>query len=135
MIWLSILLTVLGSAGIVWLVGPAIVLGWITTKGRWKWAAAFAGAALVALLIFQVRTGRNENEALTDSLAASQGEVALLRQARQADSAALTDNSARKAIISKGEAIGRKRTEAALAAHPAWANQPVPADVLASLRD
>ena len=107
---------------------------WLWSPARRKWVLVALTAALIAILIFQVRSHRAQAEALTEALRASQGEVALLRQARAADSAALSVTRETKAVIQTTEAHGLQRTREALAANPDWANQPVPPDVIGSLR-
>lgn len=114
---------------------------WIGSGAAWLWhpsrrigVIAAISATLIAILIFQVRSHRAKAEALTEALRASQGEVALLRQARAADSAALSVTRETKTAIQTKEAHGLQRTREALAANPDWANTPVPPDVIGSLR-
>lgn len=125
---------VLGLLDFVWQ-GIRAGSKWLAHRGRWKLAAVAITAILVAILIHQVRAGHKRETALREDLAASQGEVQLLRDAREADSRALAERDAVRTDITEKENKGRAKTEAALAANPNWANQPVPAAVLDSLRE
>lgn len=58
-----------------------------------------------------------------------------LTAARRADVAAQEVLEATRQTIIEHERIGRESTEEALEANRDWADQPVPADVLDSLRD
>lgn len=112
---------------------------WLAGGGRWKVAAGvittLAVAAALTLTLIKLRSVQRENTELSESLEAAKGEVDLLRKARTADAAAVTQRDAARIIIYKEEEAGRAKTEAALAANPDWANQPVPAAVLDSLRE
>lgn len=62
-------------------------------------------------------------------------QVEILRKNDIAASRAVIGTDVAKAAIKHKEAVGLARTEAAIDANPDWAQQPVPADVLDSLRD
>lgn len=114
--------------------GLNAVLRWLFQPGRIKILVAALGLLYGAYLIHQVQQARQERDALTEALAASQGEVDLLRTAREADASALATASAAKAVITSQERISVERTKSAIAANPRWANEPIPPDVVDSLR-
>lgn len=115
--------------------GLSTALNWAGGEGRWKWLLACAGAVLMAALIYQVRSTREENASLETALAASQGEVELLRDAREISDKIVASTDAAKTIIIREEAIEAERIEAALEAEPDWANQPLPDGIVGVLRE
>jgi hypothetical protein len=108
---------------------------WVTSSGHWKIVAVAITAILLALLIHSYRSRGAHITELTADLEVSRGEVLLLRQAREADTTVVVENTAAKSAIARTESIASAKTEAALAAHPDWASQPIPRDILDSLRD
>jgi len=110
-------------------------IGWLAVGGRWIWAAGALISILMAILVWQVRASHGEIDTLRTDLAASEGEVALLRQAREADAAAMAARDASRASIIEKEARRSAALQAALSENEDWANTPVPAAVIDSLRD
>jgi hypothetical protein len=110
------------------------VWAWLATGDRAKWAVGAMTALLIAFLFYQLHAARSERDNAKDALEAANGEIALLDKARKADAAALGNNAEAKIVIAKKAKITSERTEAALSANPDWASQPVPADVIDSLR-
>lgn len=111
---------------------------WLRTGGHWKAVlgalTALAAALTIIFLLWRVDTLRASEKALSEALAASQGEVKLLRDARAADQEAVTF---RDRLVTKIITVEKDRSaklEAAIAANPDWASQPVPAAVIDSLR-
>lgn len=100
----------------------------------WRTSLAALGALLVAFLIWQVTSYRASTKELSADLLAAQGEVSLLRSAREADTAALAKRQEVRTIIIEREAHGLSVTQKALANNPDWAAQPIPPAVLDSLR-
>lgn len=96
---------------------------------------ALLGVVLAAILLLAARHYRQAaQEARLDAREAQAG-VVVLDNARRADGAALGKAEASKRTIRDTEELRRADTEKALAEHPAWSDEPVPADVLDSLRD
>jgi hypothetical protein len=107
---------------------------WLGNRGRWKWAAGAMAALLMAILFLQVRSTRSANDTLRSDLAAAQGEIQLYKTAREADATALAARAELRTTATNKEALGRAKTEKALAANPEWASVPVPRDVADSLQ-
>jgi len=103
--------------------------------GRWKYTVAAAGALLSAILIRQVVHSREEAKAAHAAAQAAQDDNRVLTGAIRSADKAVTVNNAAKSAIHQRETAGLARTQTALDANAAWAQQPIPADVLASLRD
>lgn len=111
------------------------VAGWLLAPTRRKWVTVALTAALIAVAIMVVRHYRNEAvEARVDATIAEQG-VETLDRARRADETATADLEVSRRAIRTDEVNNGVATDRALQAHPEWANQPVPDDVLGSLRD
>lgn len=106
---------------------------WMTRDGHWKLVVAAMTAATIILLVHSYRASLRETAALKVDVASAKGEVVLLDQARASDSAATLGVSQAKAAIAHTEAEQRVKTDAALRAHPDWANEPIPTDVINSL--
>jgi hypothetical protein len=119
------------KAATTWLLTAA---KWVLGGGRWKIVLIALTAILIALLYHNWRSARAERDEARVALDASRGEVALLRKAKVADDAAVTHNRVARTRIAAKEVTGRAKTEAALARHPDWADQPIPADIIDSLR-
>lgn len=114
----------------------------ISTAGRWLfrdggWKPALLGllALLGAYLVWSYRDMRADRDAAQRASQEATAAAELIRTNDHAASRAVIGASEAKARISSKEAQGIARTEAALSANPDWASQPVPADVLSSLRD
>lgn len=106
--------------------------------GGWKWLAgaitALLAAASIAYLSMALHSARTERDAAQATVAARDGEIALLRRARAADEA-----SEQVRVIYRDRATAEAtermgKTNEALKANPDWANQPVPSAVADSLR-
>ena len=108
---------------------------WITQGGHWKWAVGAAVCLTMGVLVWQVRSSHRNAEALRTALDASEGEVLLLRQARQADALAMASRSAARTTIMNKEAQKSAELDKALSVNEDWANTPVPDTVIDSLRD
>jgi len=111
-----------------------IILLYRLIKRHWELALFALGAAVVAFLLWQVTSYKTANQVLSEDLAAAQGEVSLLRAAREADAIALAKRQELRTIIIEREAHGLSVTQKALANNPDWASQPIPPAVLDSLR-
>lgn len=101
---------------------------------RWKaTVAAITVAAILALVLWIGHIRSNAAQARLDAATAEQ-HSAVLEGARRADGAALGTTAAIKGTAVSQEVKNRVKTEEALAKNPGWATEPVPADVLGSLR-
>lgn len=101
---------------------------------RKRTLAAMTVAILIAALGIAWVSHRHAQEARVERDVAQAGEK-VLTQARHADEAAVGEMQASHDAIRMEEETNRAKTEAALSAHPDWSDQPVPDDVLGSLRD
>ncbi len=104
--------------------------------GRVNWKAVWIGlAALVsAFLVWSYLDTRQENIDLQQALAAKQAEVVQLKTEARANGAAIATRNELLQSLAAMEVTERAETIKALEANPNWAKQPIPADVLASLR-
>lgn len=112
-----------------------MVIAWIKSRLLILTGVILA-SALVWGTIQTARLGKYQSDlkASEKALRASEDENANLRKIRAADSVAVViQQDTRKAIATK-EVKERAETIKALEANPDWANQPIPPDVLGSLR-
>jgi hypothetical protein len=118
--------------------GLSVLAGWLRKDGRWKLALGAMTALLAALTIaywvHAARSARDDLSAATVALRASEGEVKLLRDARAADAAALSERNKLRTIIITKEVQSRAVLDKALRDNPDWASTPVPDAVADSLR-
>lgn len=112
----------------------ALLWLWIKSGGWKKILTVGLLLALIGGTAWIVRTHYTA-KAATAELKLAQEDNNLLIRADTADDRAVTGNLARKASITHKETQGLARTQRALDAHPDWAQQPIPADVIDSLRD
>lgn len=114
--------------------GPQAVLKLASSAIRRPWVqVVLAALAIAAMILWISHLRQNAQEA---ALRAREAEVAsvVLEDARRADGAALGTAAASRADIHQTEELSRAETEDALERNRAWADEPVPADVLGSLR-
>lgn len=107
---------------------------WFISGG---WKKVLIGALLLGLIgdtAWIVRDHYTAKAAQAELKTAQDDNVLLVHAGTAADRA-VTGNLAAKASINHKEAQGYARTQRALDAHPDWAQQPIPADVIDSLRD
>lgn len=111
------------------------VLGWLRDPAHRKWVMVAVTAVVVIASLLLARHWRSQaQEAAVEAEVANRG-VEVLTSARDADSKAQASLGASKAAIDTNERVHRGITEDALQQHQDWANEPVPDDVLRSLRD
>lgn len=111
------------------------VLGWLRDPTHRKWVLAAITVAFLVAAVLVIRHYRSEAvEARVDATIAERG-VETLDQARRTDNRVQADLAKTKAVIQTREEEHRVATEDALQRNADWANQPVPDDVLGSLRD
>ncbi|WCA46247.1 i-spanin [Caulobacter phage DCM] len=106
----------------------------------WKSASLLIAVAAVFLLVwamFAQRAATQRGEALQALRADYAQAIKVVRQqqleAVQADKAQVSAAKA-KADIAKTTAKEQQKVDNALSKHPEWANQPIPADILDSMR-
>lgn len=112
-----------------------LALAWVLDRDNRK--VVLAGAVLIALVI-TVATCRGAQQDAQDARVEaeiSNAGVEVLEGARRADDQAVANLEASKIAIRKAENENRKETDAALAKHSEWASEPVPDDVVRSLRN
>jgi hypothetical protein len=105
---------------------------WTGITAALRWVAGVSPTVLLIVIgivavAFTVRSCDANKDAATD--------LRVVSKSIEAADRAVTGQQAAKASISKNEQRGYARTEAALEAHRDWASQPVPDDVLDSLRN
>jgi hypothetical protein len=113
------------------------LLRWLR-GGGWKWVAgaltALIAAASIAWLSHSLSKARGELSDAQATIAAREGEIALLRQARAADAASERVRVVYRDRVVKEATERQDKTNEALKANPDWANTPVPPAVADSLR-
>jgi len=114
----------------IWLLTALAPLG----KINWKVVWIGLGALLSAFLIWTYLDTRQANIELQGALAGAQQEIVQLHKEAKADDAAIATRNTLLTSLATMEVEDRAATVKALEANPNWANQPIPADVLASLR-
>lgn len=102
-------------------------------KRRRVTAIATSAILIIAAILWIIHTRQVAREAVQEAELA-QAQVGVLVDARAADAASLGTREASQAAARNKEEIDRAKTEAALRAHPSWADERVPAAVLDSLR-
>ena len=112
-----------------------MVIAWIKSKLTIAMLVILA-SALVWGAIQTSRVGkyRSDLKATETALRASEDENKELRKIREADRVAVVIQQDTKKAIATKEVKERAETIKALEANPDWANQPIPPDVLGSLR-
>lgn len=108
---------------------------WLTREGRWKYAILGLLVAVSVLSVKGCMTARDARDQAQATAQAAQEQVEAADQSRIAADRAVTGAQAAKAAITTNELAGNIRMENALDVNEDWAAQPVPADVLDSLRD
>jgi len=112
-----------------------MVREWITSKLTIALGIILASAlAVAAFQSWRVGEYREKLDASETALRASQEEVKQLTKVRAADTSAVLVQQNTKTAIAAKEVKDRAETIKALEANPDWANQPIPRDVLDSLR-
>lgn len=102
--------------------------------GGWKWLAGATMALTAAYLVWSFYDTRRDLADARTTIAARDGEIALLRLARQADDDAIKTRTIYVDRVVKEATKQREKSNEALKANPDWANEPVPAAVADSLR-
>lgn len=107
---------------------------------RAKWLPIIIALVIASALLWGTMTrnalvqARKDVAALSEALSVSEAENGTLRKLRAADTSAVASRDKEVTVINTKEAKGRAETVKALEANPDWANQPIPRDVLDSLR-
>lgn len=101
---------------------------------RWKVAVAAITVAAALALVLWISHIRSEAAQARLEATTAKEQSAVLEGVRHADEAALATTAVIKGTAASQEVKNRVKTEEALAKNPAWASEPVPADVLGSLR-
>jgi len=94
-------------------------------------AAALAGAGL---LYADYASTRKHAVELSEALRVSNERIANLEKSQKASEQAILTRNELLDAISSEETVERAETIKAIKANPEWADQPIPADVLRSLR-
>lgn len=91
--------------------------------------------AVAAIQTLRVSWGHNREKALSEALRTSQANLAITNKSTGATAAATSLTRAAQAAARKEANEARQELDAAITAAPDWADMPIPAGVLASLRD
>lgn len=116
---------------------------WTALRGGWamlqkpairKLILAALAVTGAVLLYASYVSARKDAVDLSRALATTQAELVLVKKEQTALSAAILTRNQLLEAISTEEADERVETIKAIKANPDWANEPIPADVLRSLR-
>ena len=112
-----------------------MVTDWVRSKLTIGLAAILACAlAWGAIQTWRVGNYRADLEATETALSEAQANVEQLRATRRADARVIDARAVQRQEVYKQEGKERDATISALEANQDWASQPVPDDVLSSLR-
>lgn len=109
--------------------------GLLGKKSTWITLVVILGVLLAGYTIVSYVATKSENMVLTTQLANANSQLNQVKANNAANIKAVNTRNELINALATQEAPKRAETIKALKANPAWANQPIPADVLASLRE
>lgn len=115
---------------------PAIapLLALLGKRSTWITILVVLGVIIAGYGIMSYVATKSENMAIKNELVLKDKEIEQYRANAKASAAAIKTRNELVDALAKVETVERVKTVKALQANPDWANQPIPADVLASLR-
>lgn len=116
---------------------PAIapLLALLGKRSTWITLLVVLGVIVAGYGIMSYVATKSENMSLRTELSQEQAKVKQYAANIKANEKAIATRNELVEALAKVETVERVRTIKALEANPDWAKQPIPADVLASLRD
>jgi len=115
---------------------PAIapLLALLGKRSTWITLLVALGVIVAGYGIMSYVATKSENMAIKQELVLKDKEIEQYRANAKANVKAIETRNELVDALAKVETVERVKTVKALQANPDWANQPIPADVLASLR-
>lgn len=113
----------------------ASLWGLLSKRSTWITLLIVAGIVFAGFAITSYVHAKSEAMALRTELTQEQAKVKQYAANIKANEKAIATRNELVEALAKVETVERVRTIKALEANPDWAKQPIPADVLASLRD
>lgn len=117
------------------MIAIAPILALLSKRGTWITIAVAVGVLLAGFAVMNYVAVKSENIAVKTELVQEQAKVKQYAANIKANEKALTTRNELISALATTETVERVKTVKALEANPDWAKQPIPADVLASLRD
>lgn len=111
------------------------VLSLLSKRSTWITLLVTLGVLLAGFAVMNYVSVKSENMAIKTELVQEQRKVEQYKANAKANAAAIETRNELLTALAEVETVERVKTVEALKANPAWATQPIPADVLASLRD
>ena len=110
------------------------IFAFLTRKSSWVTILVVLGVLVCGFAITNYVITKSRNLVLTSQLKAEQAVVAQYRANAEANAKAIATRNTLITALATTEVSKRAETIKALKANPAWSEQPIPADVLNSLR-
>lgn len=111
------------------------VLALLSKRSTWITILVALGVIIAGFGIMSYGATKSENMAMKTELTLKQREIDQYAANAKASAKAIQTRNELVEALAKVETVERVKTIKALEANPDWAKQPIPADVLASLRD
>lgn len=112
----------------------APILALLRKRGTWITIAVAIAVVLAGFAVTNYVTTKSENMVLKQQIAKKDETIKQYRANAMANAEALKTRNELVTALGQVEVQERVKTVKALEANPDWANQPIPADVLISLR-
>lgn len=112
-----------------------LALSLLTKRSTWITLLVVLGVVFAGYAVTSYVSARSEVMSLQMELKDERAKVDQYQRNQKANVAAIATRNELIDALAKVETVERVKTIKALEANPAWAKQPIPADVLASLRD
>lgn len=113
----------------------AAIAALLTKKGTWITIFVTLGVFLAGFAVMNYVAVKSENMVLSTKIEKVEDQLDQVRANAQANAKAIRTRNELIEALTKVEETERAETMQALKANPDWAAQPIPADILASLRD
>lgn len=107
----------------------------LSRKSTWVTLAVVLGVLLAGFAVMNYVAVKSENMALSSQLEDTKRALRQVRANNRANQKAVVTRNTLLEALAEVETVERVKTIEALKANPDWASQPIPADVLASLRN
>jgi ABC-type maltose transport system permease subunit len=117
------------------MIGLAPILALLGKRSTWITLLVVVGVLLAGFAVMNYVSVKSENMAIKTELSQEQAKVKQYQANIKANEKALTTRNELISALATTETVERVKTVKALEANPDWSKQPIPADVLASLRD
>lgn len=110
------------------------ILGLLRKRSTWIALLVSVGVILAGFAVVNYVSVKSRNTVLTAELSVTKDQLKQMQANNVANQKAIITRNELVTALAQVETVERVRTVEALKANPNWASQPIPADVLASLR-